>query len=469
MKYGLKIAVLAACALPVAANAALVYTPPQAMVLTCNGTAPTVTNKTSALATFACADGQTPQAVGVTSGLGDMLGLATGAMTLISSESVPSLALPGSAQRLSGIPQSGNGSSGANSSGNGSGNGSSGTSQNGGGAGSNTGGNTTGDGSGNSGASTNGGGTTGNNASTSGNTGGNGSTTSGNAGAGSSATSAGQAVTHAASSGGGGFFGHLINTLGHVAGQVGHAMLHGGTVNIPLFNTGGGNGAGNGSAGVANTSTSGGSVGAPQNTLQNLPGTITLHNIPAAGVRIPQKSLDALYNWITANHTAGNYLNYIVSPAKVTPVVVPVSGGVYEYARVTGTFNVYVDNGGHHAIQFSGDPVAFTTTVTLSSLGTSAQIAEQKIMASSNGIYSGSPQHWNPPGDRGGPFWPSPQDGGKRMHLVPGQDRNTSLGMAGEGACTLIENTFHTSFGTQCWIDQFPSGTPTNLFPKYNH
>ena len=462
MKYGLKIAVLAACMLPVAANAALVYTPPQAMVLTCNGTAPSVTHKTSALATFACANGQTPQAVGVTSGLGDMLGLATGAMALISSESVPSLALPGSVQRLSGIPQSGNGSgngsSGANSSGNGSGNGSSGTSPNGGGKGSNTGGNTAGNGSGNSGASTNGGGT-----------GSNAGSSSGNAGAGSSATSAGQVAEHAASSGGGGFFGHLINTIGQAAGQIGHAMLHGGTVNIPLLNTGGGNSAGNGSVGVAHTSTSGKSTGAPQNTPQNLPGTITLHNIPAAGVRIPQKSLDALYNWITANHTAGNYLNYIVSPAKVTPVVVPVSGGVYEYAKVTGTFNVYVDNGGHHATQFSGDPVAFTTTVTLSSLGTSAQIAEQKIMASSNGIYSGSPQHWNPPGDRSGPFWPSPQDGGKRMHLVPGQDRNTTLGTAGEGACTLIENTFHTSFGTQCWIDQFPSGTPTNLFPKYNH
>ena len=291
--------------------------------------------------------------------------------------------------------------------------------------------------------------------------------------AGSSAgSSTGHSGSGSAGTGGGGFFGHLLHTVGRVAQQIGHAAVTGGTVNIPLF---GNNTATNGN-GYTGTSTSVGTIppGGTAGTVgaapaQNLPGTVTMHTIPVAGVRIPQKSLDALYSWISVNHTAGNYLNYVLHPASITPIVVPVSGGVYEYAKVSGSFDIYIDDGHRHAVQFSGDPVRFTATVPLSGLNDVAQIAEQKVIASSNAIYSGSPQHWNPPGDRTGPFWPSPANGGQRMHLVPGPDRNTDLAAAGEGACTRIEDEFHTSFGTQCWIDHFPASLPTNLFPAYNH
>ncbi len=200
MKNGLRLAVVAALVLPVAAQAALQYTPPQAMVLTCNGSAPNVLNKTSALATFACANGQVPQAVGVTSGLGDLLGLASGASILAASEAVPQLALPSSAP-ASGSPASGRGSN----AGNGSNSSNASDTSNGSGKGSNA---------------------------------GKGSNSSNASGKGSNSGS-GSGSSNGSSSGGGGFLGHLLNSVGSAVQQIGHAVMTGGEASIPLM--GGGN------------------------------------------------------------------------------------------------------------------------------------------------------------------------------------------------------------------------------------
>jgi hypothetical protein len=101
------------------ASANVTYTPPKAMVITCGGKAPQVVKKLAGLATFACKNGQIPQAVGITSGAAGLLGLASGAAVLLSSESTPSLALPTSATGGSG--SAGGNGSGTNGNGNGSG------------------------------------------------------------------------------------------------------------------------------------------------------------------------------------------------------------------------------------------------------------------------------------------------------------------------------------------------------------
>ena len=270
MKNGLlKIAVLTALAVPAAANAALQYTPPQAMVLTCNGTAPNVLGKTSALATFACANGQAPQAVGITSGMGGLLGLASGAAVLAASEAVPSMALPamgggsgaGSNGSGSGAQSHGNGSSagkgnGSNGSGNGNGNGPSGNGS-GANAGSNGSGSNAGNGSGSSGSGANG--------------------SNGNAG-----------PSASGGSGGGGWLGHLIHSVGQAAQQIGTAVVTGvasgtgGPATIPLFGGSGGQGtiAGGNNLAGGNMGTSGGDLFGGNGGQYSVP---ALTHYPAAG------------------------------------------------------------------------------------------------------------------------------------------------------------------------------------------
>lgn len=242
MKNVLKVAVIAACAVPLAANAALVYTPPQAMVLTCDGSAPNVLSKTSALATFACANGQAPQAVGITSGMGGMLGLASGAAALVASEAVPSMALPamggGAGTGSSGDGSKGNGSgssagnngSGANGRGNGSGSS---------GSGSNASGSGSGTGVGNGSNAHSGSGSNGSGSSGSSGSGVNGSGSGSNSdGSGANGNGSGKG---SGSDGGGGWLGHLIHSVGQAAQQIGTAVVTGGravTVGQPVAMSG---------------------------------------------------------------------------------------------------------------------------------------------------------------------------------------------------------------------------------------
>lgn len=265
MKSMIKIAVMSALVFPVAvlqtANGALQYTPPQAMVLTCGGTAPSVLDKSASLATFACKNGAVPQAVGITSGMADLLGLGAGAAALVASEAVPSMALPGAAlpSPTSG-PGTGNGSNGLGNNGNGSGNGSgangsgsngpgsgtgagSNSGNNGNGSGNGNGSNGSGSGSGNgSGSGSNSGSNSGNNGSGSngsgngsgsngngvGNGSASGSNASGNNGSGYNGSGSGS-NSGAASSGssGGGFFGHLLHSVGQAVQQVGQQLVGG--------------------------------------------------------------------------------------------------------------------------------------------------------------------------------------------------------------------------------------------------
>ncbi|MHB1642636.1 MAG: hypothetical protein ACYCS8_08240 [Acidithiobacillus sp.] len=317
MKNGLKLAVVAALAIPVAAQAALQYTPPQAMVLTCNGSAPNVLNKTSALATFACANGQVPQAVGVTSGLGDLLGLASGASILAASEAVPHMALPGGASApASGSPASGNGtnagkgsnSSNASDTGNGSGKGS------------------------NSGNGLN-----------SSNASGKGSNSGSSAGSGS-----GSGSSNGSSSGGGGFLGHLLNSVGQAVQQVGQQL-----VGLPV--TTGQPANGSVPPGIAQAGQPSGG-GLSTSSGQTTPGTITintfdgalLHTAYAADSADPTGGPNALA-WLQKNDPDGRYPVRIVQDVRAAS-----GGGNSGYRTVSGT---YAFCGSDHTLDSGFEPL----------------------------------------------------------------------------------------------------------------
>lgn len=435
MKNMMKWAVLAAMVVPLSANAALTYTPPQALVMTCNGQAPTVTTKTSALATFACANGATPQAVGVTSGLGDLLGLASGAAALVGSESVPALSLPGAR------PTGGSGSN-ANSGAKGSNGNGSGT--NGNGSGSNTGSNTGSNGNSNANGS---GSNTGSNA--------NGSGTGSSANSTGSAAAAAASGAKSASSGGGGWLGHLVHNIGQAAGRIGHAMLTGGSVTIPLIESGN-----------ATTTTGGGSSSSapssnPFEVLNQIgkpaasspaspmtgaaPGTIELTAQPqpltfTGGA----PAYRGLVQWLSGYQSKlsigwGN-VNEVVHPGTVTPERLPAGGSsFYGFNRVAGTINIYITTFGHKYIAYPGNPIAFVAQVP--TRGTSIAIAQagQNIQIQATGTYSTGPSDYTSvPGNRNGPFWPSPFTAGGPQ---------PEIGVI----CQGLTNVTHVSVEGYCW------------------
>ena len=435
MKAGLKIAVLAACALPVAANAALVYTPPQAMVLTCNGSAPNVVKKTSALATFACKDGQTPQAVGITSGLGDLLGLATGAAVLAGSEAVPSLALPGTAQQVSGLPQSGNGSGNGSGAGNGSGNGSSS------GNGSGSGNGSAGNGSGGSG---------------SGNGSGNGSGDGSGNGSGNGAGNG---------SGSGGFLGNLLHSVGQAAQRIGGALTHtietGQPTTVHLFGGPGGNGtaAANNTGNAANfnsLNSIGNSSGGPVSPMAgSKPGTIEIHSQPKAFTLGDggDGAYRGLVQWVSQYEgpvlsIGGGYLDEVIHPESVVHERLPVGpsdpAGYYAFERMTGTVNFYITKLGHHYIAYPGNPVRITVNVPdgMGATGPAIWEASQKIGMQATTTYASGPQFFaSDPGNRNGPFWPTP--------FTPGGPEPAIA-----GACHGLQQVTHVSMGGFCWSTQ---------------
>ncbi len=296
---------------------------------------------------------------------------------------------------------------------------------------------------------------------------------SGSSGSGSGSSGSGSSTGNGSGgSGNGGFLGKLFTTVGKVAQQIGHAALTGGQVSIPLF---GGSGPGGTAsttgtgAGTAGEQASGGSTQELllRRQMRDIPGTISL-----AGPTNPYfhvtGGVDALYSWIAREHTSFNLLNFVVTPSAVYPAVYPVGNSVYEYAKAAGTFDVYVDEGARKYVAYPGNPVPFAALVSMSGVNSAIQGAAQSIFQSAEATYSGGPQHWNPPGDRNGPFWPSPADGGSAITTVPSADAGTDLAQVGSGVCGALQNLFHASFGTNCWISHFPSGTPTRLFPGYN-
>jgi len=436
MKNGLRLAVVAALVLPVAAQAALQYTPPQAMVLTCNGSAPNVLNKTSALATFACANGQVPQAVGVTSGLGDLLGLASGASILAASEAVPQLALPSSAP-ASGSPAGGSPASGHGSNASGNGNGSN--------AGSNASGNDTGKGSGS-------------------NASGNGSNSgSSNGSSGPNSGSGGGSGSGSGSGSGGGFLGHLLNSVGSVVQRIGHAVVTGGTVNIPLM--GGASTPAQGTiaeGGSNNTgSLAGGTTGysglnhytqaspaAPVSIMTGAaPGTIEIHSQPRPFVLTGgPAAYRGLVRWISGYESmlgsGGGHLDTVVHPGTVTPErLADGPSSYFPYNRMTGTVDLYITESGHKYIAYPGNPVRF-----VSQRGTGQGYIQPSIWMAADNIamqaantYASGPQYYTSvPGNRNGPFWPSPFTIGS-----PGLDTAS--------VCHGMRQITHVSLGAFCW------------------
>ena len=482
MKNAMKIAVLAAlvpvATLPAAANAALQYTPPQAMVLTCNGTAPNVLGKTSALATFACANGQAPQAVGVTSGLGDMLGLASGAASLVASEAVPHLALPamgggsGAGSNGSGSGAgNGNGSSAgkgnvSNGSGNGNGSSGNGSGANAGSNGSGSGGSgsNAGNGSGSSGsganAGSNGSGSgangSGSGASGSGNGNGNGSSSNGsgaNAGGNGSAPSSG-------SGGGGGWLGHLIHSVGQAAQQIGTAVVtgvaSGSQATIPLFGGSGGQGTVAGGNNTGNMGTSGFSSlnrythpqpAAPVTFMTGAaPGTIEIHTQPQPFTLIGgPAAYRGLVRWVSGFEgsvlsVGGGGLNTVVHPGTMTPERLPSSGtSYYPYSRLSGYADFYITELGHRSVAYPGNPVRFVANIPTGGVTATIWENSQKLELSATGGFSSGPQFYTSvPGNRNGPFWPSPFTlGGPEPDIA--------------GVCHGFKQITHVSMGGYCW------------------
>ena len=428
----LKLAVFAACAVPVAAAAALSYTPPQAMVLTCNGTAPNVLNKTSALATFACANGQVPQAVGVTSGLGDLLGLASGAAVLAASEAVPHLALPGAGSGSgTGSGADSNGGSPSNSTGNGSSNASN---------GSGTG----------SGADSNGSNTV---------TPGSGSGSGAN---GSSAGSGNAGQAPVASSGGGGFWGHLVHSVGQVAQQIGKAVVTGGSVSLPVLGGGpapisaapGSNPGNTGSGGfnqlnqITRSQQSAGPVspmtGAAAGTIQisGQPQPFILSGGPNA--------YRGLVRWVSGFEgsvlsVGGGNLDTVVHPGTATQERLPAGpGAFYPYEKMTGYADFYITELGHRYVAYPGNPVPFVVQVATGMGNDQAAIweADQKTGIQATGTYSSGPQFYTSmPGNRNGPFWPSPFTLGGPEPIVA-------------AACHGFTDVDHVSRAGYCWSVQ---------------
>ena len=459
----LKLAVCAACAvpaasLPVAASAALVYTPPQAMVLTCNGSAPNVLGKTAALATFACANGQAPQAVGITSGLGDMLGLASGAAALVASEAVPSMALPAVG-----------GGSGAGS--NGSGSGPKGTGSNGGspsnstGAGANA-NNGTGSGSGANGSSL---GSTGSNtgtSSTGSNTNGSGavSGSGSNSGAvsGSGANGSGNAgQAPVASSGGGGFWGHLVHSVGQVAQQIGKAVVTGGSVSLPVLGGGpapisaapGSNPGNTGSGGfnqLNQITRSQQSAGPVSPMTGAAAGTIQISSQPQPFVLTGgPNAYRGLVRWVSGFEQAldigkGN-LNAVIHPGTVTQERLPAGpSAFYSYEKMTGYADFYITELGHRYLAYPGNPVPFVVQTATGMGNDQAAIweAAQKVQIQATGTYSSGPQFYTSmPGNRNGPFWPSPFTLGGPEPIVA-------------AACHGVTTIDHVSMAGYCWSVQ---------------
>jgi hypothetical protein len=181
--------------------------------------------------------------------------------------------------------------------------------------------------------------------------------------------------------------------------------------------------------------------------------------------------VDTLYNWVVAARSDmmnWDGLTYVLHPSAVTPVIVPVSRkSVHEFVKVSGTFDMYALHLGHSYTAYPGNPIRFSVTVNLSGINSAKEDEVQRAYASAQATFSVGPQNWNPPGDRNGPFWPSPRNGGSNWNVVPAGEGPTQA-MTAYAVCAKLDNELHTPTGAECWVDKYPLGTPNHLFPKYN-
>ena len=266
---------------------------------------------------------------------------------------------------------------------------------------------------------------------------------------GSPSSNGGQSSGGQAGHGGGlgSFFGHLAHAVGATAQQIGHAMVTGGTVNIPLFG-------GQGTIAGGNTGTSGlthytqPQPTAPVSIMTGAaPGTIVIHSQPKpftlAGGMAAYRSL---VNWVSGFEgsvlsVGGGGLNEVVHPGTVTPERLPGSPGhFYSLDRMTGTVDFYITELGHRSVAYPGNPVRFVSQLyTDGNQSAAVWEAEQKADISATTIYSSGPQFYTSvPGNRNGPFWPSP-------FTIGGPEPDIA------GVCHGIQQITHVSMGGYCW------------------
>lgn len=467
-KVTTKLAVLMALTIPVGAEAALTYTPPQAIVVTCNGQAPKVLKKNTDLAQFSCTNGAKPQAVGITNGLGGLLGLASGAALFAGSEALPGVSLPGASGPVNSPVRTNNGSgnsgnNGSNGSNNGSGNASngSGNGNNGSGNGSGSGtGNGSSSGSGsNSGAGSNTQGSgTGSGSSANGSDSGSGNGSGNGSGSGSGNGSQLAHTGEQAAQSGGGWLGNIVGNLGHALGQIGHAVATGGTVTVPLFGgqsgqseTQGSNQNGNGSSPFSRLNPA-----APSSSSQTLnfmtgskTGTVGIHTQPQMLTFTGgDQAYRGLVQWVAGYEneldTAQVHLDEVVHPGTITHERLDDGGNNYTaYEKMTGTVDFYLIEDGHRYAAYPGNPVRFVSSIApRGNQSISVWIGEMEAAYNAMTIYSSGPQNYTSvPGNRNGPFWPS--------HLTIGQpEENTA------GVCHGIQEITHVSMGAYCWSSE---------------
>ncbi len=256
----------------------------------------------------------------------------------------------------------------------------------------------------------------------------------------------------------GSFFGHLAHAVGVAAQQIGRAVVTGGTTTVATIpgygefgtTSGQGNTADNtGSSGFSslNHFTQANPVASPDSPMTGAaPGTIELHSRPRLFTLTGgPTAYRALVRWVSGFEgsvlsVGGGGLNTVVHPGTVTPERLPGSGSTYyPYSRLSGYADFYITELGHRYVAFPGNPVRFVANIPTGGITAARWVAAQKIAIQATGTYSSGPQFYTSmPGNRNGPFWPSPFTlGGPEPDIA--------------GACHGIQQITHVSMGGYCW------------------
>lgn len=284
------------------------------------------------------------------------------------------------------------------------------------------------------------------------------------AGGGSPNSNGGQSSGGQAGPGGSGlgsFFGHLAHAVGAAAQQIGHAVTTGSTVNIPILGGGGTHGShGAASGGVGATADNTGSSGFnslnhftqvnPSGTVSPMTGaaagTIELHGQPQPFTLTGgPNAYRGLVHWVSGFEGSvldigGGYLDTVVHPGTVTPERLPGSGATYyPYSRLSGYADFYITELGHRSVAYPGNPVKFVVQVPTGGDTAATWEAAQEENIQATGTYSSGPQFYaSVPGNRNGPFWPSP-------FTLGGPEPDVA------GVCHGLQQITHVSMGGLCW------------------
>ena len=274
---------------------------------------------------------------------------------------------------------------------------------------------------------------------------------SGARGSGNSSGNTGSATNATNAGSGGGFFGHLLHSVGQAVQQIGTAVVTGGQATIPLFSGGQGQGAvagGNNTGGLA-----GGGLNPNTRTTTPVtfmtgaaPGTIEIHTQPQPFTLIGgPAAYRALVRWVSGFEgsvlsVGGGGLNTVVHPGTMTPERLPSSGtSYYPYSRLKGYADFYITELGHRYVAFPGNPVRFVANIPTGGVTATIWENSQKLELSATGGFSSGPQFYTSvPGNRNGPFWPSPFTlGGPEPDIA--------------GVCHGFKQITHVSLGGYCW------------------